>query len=118
MTKDQDTIGFYNVVNGKPRPSGEYHRVIDPRTEQELWDAPVASTQDLDDAVTAGHEAFKSFKKTTNAERRALLLAIRQNLLDNADFLTKILAKETGKSILMAQIEVETAAAHFEYYGE
>lgn len=115
MTKDQDTIGFHNVINGTLRPSGEYDRVIDPRTERELWDCPVASTQDLDDAVAAGHEAFQSFKKTTNAERRALLLALRQNLLDNADLLTKILAKETGKSILMAQIEVETAAANFEY---
>jgi acyl-CoA reductase-like NAD-dependent aldehyde dehydrogenase len=117
MTKDRAELEFFNVVGGKPRTASEYHRVIDPRTEGELWDAPIASEQDLDDAVAAGQEAFKTFRRTTNKERREFLLAVRQNMLDNVELLATTLTKETGKSMLMAQIEVERAAFHFEYYG-
>ncbi|KAH6657644.1 Aldehyde/histidinol dehydrogenase [Truncatella angustata] len=118
MTKDHSEFEFFNVIGGQPRRAKEYHRVTDPRTEQELWKSPVATSQDLDDAVAAGLEAFKSFKWSTTAERRELLLAVRQSMLDNVDVLTTILAKETGKSKLMAQIEVERGAAHFEYYAD
>lgn len=117
MTKDNLNMEFFNIIGGKARPAKSYHRVVDPRTEQELWDSPIASAQDVDDAVKAGHEAFKTFRTSTNAERRELLLAVCQNMLDNVELLTSTLTKETGKSELMAQIEVERAAGHFQYYG-
>ncbi|KAI1869491.1 hypothetical protein JX265_006581 [Neoarthrinium moseri] len=114
----QPGFQFFNVIGGKSRSAEEVHQVVDPRTEENLWDVPVATAKDLDDAVEAGLTAFKSWRKSTNADRRDLLLAVRQNMLDNVDELSTILMKETGKSRLMAQVEVERAAFHFEYYAD
>ncbi|KAK6077958.1 aldehyde dehydrogenase [Seiridium cupressi] len=66
------------MIGGKSRPADKYDKVMDPRAEEELQDAPTASTKGLDDAVAASQEAFKSFRWSTNAERRELLLACRK----------------------------------------
>ncbi|KAK9414589.1 putative Aldehyde/histidinol dehydrogenase [Seiridium unicorne] len=118
MTKNQNDLEFFNVIGGKSRPADKYHKVMEPRAEEELQDAPTASTKGLDDAVAASQEAFKSFRWSTNADRRELLLAVRQNILNNVELLTAILTRETDKSELMAQIEVERAAFHFESYAD
>ncbi|KAK8086168.1 hypothetical protein PG994_001142 [Apiospora phragmitis] len=106
-------VEFFNVIGGTPRgakESSSSHQVEDPRTEAALWDAPNASAQDLDDAVEAGHQAFK----TTQAKRAEVLNAVAKVLYDNDDLLTGVLMKETGKSRIMAHMEVQRAAFHYE----
>ncbi|KAK8863295.1 aldehyde dehydrogenase [Apiospora arundinis] len=110
-------VEFFNVVAGRPRAAKESHKVVDPRTEADLWDAPTASAQDLDDAVEAGHAAFRTWGRSTLPERAAVLNAVAKVLYDNEDLLTAILMKETGKSRIMAQMEVKRAAFHYEYYA-
>ncbi|KAK8024831.1 aldehyde dehydrogenase protein [Apiospora arundinis] len=107
-------VEFFNVVAGRPRAAKESHKVVDPRTEADLWDAPTASAQDLDDAVEAGHAAFRTWGRSTLPERAAVLNAVAKVLYDNEDLLTAILMKETGKSRIMAQMEVKRAAFHYE----
>ncbi|KAI1188421.1 Aldehyde/histidinol dehydrogenase [Nemania serpens] len=109
-------LAFYNVIDGKPRGSGANEQVVDPRTEEALWDVPVASARDLDDAVEAANRAFKTWKLTTPAERHKVLQDIADCLRVNKDLLAQIHAKETGKSFIMASTDVEVAALHFEYY--
>ncbi|KAK7978525.1 Aldehyde dehydrogenase [Apiospora saccharicola] len=109
-------VQFFNVIGGGPRGAakGESHQVEDPRTEAALWDAPVASAQDLDDAVEAGHRAFRTWGKSTLAERAGVLNAVAKVLYDNDELLTSILMKETGKSRIMAHMEVQRAAFHYD----
>ncbi|KAI2632314.1 aldehyde dehydrogenase [Hypoxylon sp. NC1633] len=108
---------FFNVIDGKPRPSKEHHQVLDPRTEEPLWDAPIATSEDLDDAVEAANRAFKTWKKTTVAERQQAVHDVANCILKNVDVLTEVQMRETGKSRLMSKFDVERAAWHFEYYG-
>ena len=111
-------LQFYNIIDGKIRPSKEHHQVVDPRTEEPLWDAPVASTQDLDDAVAAARRAFKTWKHSTREERVERIEAAARCVEDHMDLLVPILMKETGKSRLGAQIELQRTAAHYRYYSK
>ncbi|KAI1740994.1 aldehyde dehydrogenase-like protein [Xylaria scruposa] len=112
----QPELAFYNIIDGKPRASEVNEKVIDPRTEESLWDVPIASAKDLDDAVDAANRAFKTWKLTSQAERQKVLQDIADCLRANKDVLAHIHAKETGKSYPMASVDVEVAALHFEYY--
>ncbi|RYP84667.1 hypothetical protein DL769_001101 [Monosporascus sp. CRB-8-3] len=109
-------LRFHNIIDGKLRAAEEHHRIIDPRTEEPLWDVPVASSQDLDDAVEAARRAFKTWKKSTVAERQAKISEVARCVDENKELLSKILMKETGKPKLMADNELERTVMHFEYY--
>ncbi|KAJ9138666.1 Aldehyde dehydrogenase [Pleurostoma richardsiae] len=98
---------FYNIINGEKRSSKESYRVTDPRTEESLWDAPVATASDLEDAVAAANKAFKTWGKSTIAERRAVLAKMADVIRENAAELSALTMRETGKSALMGQIEVD-----------
>lgn len=111
-------LQFYNIIDGKARASKEHHQGVDPRTEEPLWDVPVASTQDLDDAVAAARRAFKTWKNSTLAERRDKIEAAARCAEENVDLLASILMRETGKSRLMAEIEIARTANHFRYYSK
>ncbi|ORY56989.1 Aldehyde/histidinol dehydrogenase [Pseudomassariella vexata] len=107
---------FFNIIDGKPRTAKEFRQESDPRTEDKLWDAPVATVQDLDDAVAAAQKAFKTWRWSTVFERQKLIQAVTDLVTENLELLAEILMKETGKSKLLATIEVERAAAHYKYY--
>ncbi|KAL2195972.1 Aldehyde/histidinol dehydrogenase [Corynascus similis CBS 632.67] len=109
---------FYNIVNDELRGSSNTHRVTDPRTEEELWPAPIASTQDFEDAVAAAQEAFKTWSLTTVAERQALLVKLADVIRDNAEELASILMRETGKSKILADIDVQAGIAQALYYSQ
>lgn len=110
-------LAFYNVIDGKARASDVNEQVVDPRTEKSLWDVPVASARDLDDAVEAANRAFKTWKLSTPADRQKVLQDLADCLRANKDVLAQVHAKETGKSPIMASTDVEVAALHFEYYS-
>lgn len=90
---------FYNIVNDELRGSENTHQVTDPRTEEELWPCPVATTQDFEDAVEAAQRAFTTWSQTTVAERQAALVKLADIIKENAEELAQILMKETGKSV-------------------
>ncbi|KAI8625462.1 aldehyde dehydrogenase-like protein [Xylariaceae sp. FL1651] len=116
VTNGDSGLAFFNIINGKQRSSKVNEQVTDPRTEEALWDVPVASAQDLDDAVEAANQAFKSWKYASQAERHKVLQDVADCIRANKDLLARIHMKETGKSSVMASADVEVSALHFEYY--
>ena len=90
---------FFNIVNGEKRTSSVGHHAISPRTEETLWDAPIATVQDLDEAVSAAQTAQKTWANTTIAERQALLQKLSDRLETHRDELINIVMRETGKSV-------------------
>ncbi|OTB03524.1 hypothetical protein M426DRAFT_321679 [Hypoxylon sp. CI-4A] len=115
-TNGHSAFQFFNIIDGKPRSSKDHHQVTDPRTEESLWDAPIATSKDLDDAVEAANRAFKTWKKSSLAERQKAVHDVANCILENVDILTEIQRKETGKSKTMSRFDVERSAWHFEYY--
>ena len=110
-------LQFFNIIDGKPRPAKESHKGIDPRTEEPLWGAPLATTQDLDDAVAAARRAFQTWKNSTQAERQEKIEAVAQCAEDNTDLLVGTLMRETGKSRVLAESEVSRTIMHYRYYS-
>ena len=92
-------LQFFNVINGECRTGSNTERGVDPRTEEPLWDAPVASTGELDEAVEAARKAFEGWSVTTIEERKAVLAKVAERIKENAEELQEILARETGKSV-------------------
>ena len=90
---------YHNIVNGKQRGASASHRGINPSTGEELWDVPTASQQDLNDAVAAAKEAFKTWSKTPEEERFAKMHEfVKLYKAHEADFID-LLSKETGKPV-------------------
>lgn len=93
------TMSFYNIINGERRTGPNVHRCTDPRTEEPLWDAPLASSEDLDEAVAAARAAQPSWGQTTLAHRQILLQRLGERLEEYRQELMDCLMKETGKSV-------------------
>ena len=71
--KLQAEYGLY--INGQWRPAanGDTYTAENPADGSHLAVCAQATREDVDDAVQAAWEAFKTWKKTTQAQRAALL---------------------------------------------
>jgi len=90
---------FFNIINDEKRTSKTVHNAIDPRTEEALWDSPVASAQDLEDAIAAANTAFKTWSQVPLPERQEKLVKMGEIITQHADELKDMLMRETGKSV-------------------
>lgn len=90
---------FYNIVDGKQRSSSKIHHGVNPSTGQELWDCPIASEQDLNDAVAAAKKAFPAWRDTGIEKRKELLGKLAESFQNHADEFTTLLCKESGKPV-------------------
>ncbi|KAL1883937.1 hypothetical protein Daus18300_000045 [Diaporthe australafricana] len=109
-----ETPKFYNIINGEKRTASKSHQVTDPRTGEPLWDAPIASTQDLEEAIVAANKAFKTWGRTTVAERQNALRQVVDVVNSNQAELSGYAMRETGKSSLMGQIEIGNTGRQIE----
>ncbi|KAL3425901.1 aldehyde dehydrogenase [Phlyctema vagabunda] len=97
---------FSNVVNGELRTSKTTTQGINPVTSEKLWDVPVATEADLDEAVKAARKAFPSWAKTPIEERKRLVLQWNDVFKSYTAEFTELLIKECGKPRMFAQGEV------------
>jgi acyl-CoA reductase-like NAD-dependent aldehyde dehydrogenase len=68
-----DFTTFYNIVDGKQRSSKNIHNGVNPVTQEKLWDVPIATQQDVDDAVKSATKAFKTWSQTPIETRKELM---------------------------------------------
>ncbi|GAB7344245.1 hypothetical protein MBLNU457_2126t1 [Dothideomycetes sp. NU457] len=107
---------FSNVVDGKNRSADNFHQGVDPTTGQKLWDVPIATQQDVDDAVEAGLKAFQSWSQTTLDERRDYIRKYIELYKRYENEMTELLKKETGKPHFWANYEVNAVCGFLEYH--
>jgi len=92
--------------------------VINPATEEAFAHCPAASPEQVDQAVAAAAEAFKTFQYTPDAERKAMLHKIADLIEAHADELAELVTLEQGKPLALAQMEVGGAAAWTRYTAD
>ncbi len=92
--------------------------VINPADESVLASCRMASIGQLDQAVAAARQAFDSWRTTSDAERTALLHKIADRIEANADELARIIVREQGKPLALAQVEVGGAVAWTRYNAD
>ncbi|KAK7417271.1 hypothetical protein QQX98_004705 [Neonectria punicea] len=98
---------FFNIVNSEKRQSGNLMTSLNPRTKEKLWNAPVAGEADLNEAVQAARQAFKTWKLVEVEERQKSLARLADELDARRGQIHEILARETGKSDLLTNIEID-----------
>ncbi|CDM30624.1 hypothetical protein DTO013E5_2440 [Penicillium roqueforti] len=106
---------FFNIVNGESRVSDTTTFSVDPSTESKLWSVPVASKNDVEDAVRSANEAFKSWSTTPFEERVGKLVQWRQLYEPYIEDFTKLLMAECGKPRGVAAGEANEVLALFDH---
>ncbi|PNS21227.1 Aldehyde dehydrogenase [Sphaceloma murrayae] len=108
---------FYNVVDGKNRSAEQFINGVNPINREKNWDVPIATQQDVDDAVAAGQKAFESWSVTPIEKRKELLMKYCEVWKTYIPQLTDILVKETGKPRQFAAFEVGAIPMWFHHHN-
>ncbi len=80
--------------------------VINPATGEAIAEVPLSTKGDLERAVAAADEAFKTWSQTAVPRRARILFKYQQLLVENWDELAKLITIENGKSFAEAHGEV------------
>jgi acyl-CoA reductase-like NAD-dependent aldehyde dehydrogenase len=107
---------FTLTINGTATEgkAGQFD-VINPANESIIAKAPLASVDQLHQAVAAAKQAFTSWSKTTHQERQAFLATLADVIESNADAIARLITQEQGKPLFLAEIEVQAAAGWTRY---
>ncbi|WP_301117260.1 aldehyde dehydrogenase family protein [Pusillimonas sp. (ex Stolz et al. 2005)] len=98
-------------------PLGGYAVTLNPATQEQLGPVAQANTDDVNQAVLAAHEAFKSWRRTLPIERATALRALATRLRENADELAWLDSINCGNPIREMKRDVLSAAAQLDYYA-
>ncbi|TKA52115.1 hypothetical protein B0A49_12082, partial [Cryomyces minteri] len=110
-TSKIDWTTFRNLINGKLVDTKDHSHGINPATRERLQDVPVATKDDLDEAVRAARAAFRNWRNVPREERNACVLKYADAIEANADELAKLLTTEQGKPTFQAAFEIGGCAA-------
>jgi aldehyde dehydrogenase (NAD+) len=93
-----------NYIGGKWVDSigGKRHEVINPATEEPCTEITLGTAADVDAAVAAAKEAFKTYSQTTREERLALMGRIVEEYKKRIPDLAQSMAKEMGAPVSFA----------------
>ncbi len=114
--KDQ----YENYIGGKwvSPVKGEYFENISPVDGNSFTKIPRSTQEDIDLAIDAGWEAFKTWKKASVTERSNILLKIADIMEENLDVLARAETWDNGKAIReTTAADLPLAIDHFRYFA-
>lgn len=97
--------------------SGSTFNVVNPATLETIATLPEMNATDTAKAVTAAHEAFKSYKKTSARQRARWLRQWHALCMEHLEDLALILTLENGKPLAEAKGEVIYAASFLDWFA-
>ena len=92
--------------------------VVNPATEREVATVPKGTREDAKRALDSAVRAQKRWEELPPLERASLMLKIARLIRERRGKLAEVLTMEQGKPLFESRLEVEGAAAHFEYFAE
>jgi succinate-semialdehyde dehydrogenase/glutarate-semialdehyde dehydrogenase len=108
-----------SFVDGKwVRGSGGAVPVWDPATAQQLDELPLLAAADLDQALAAADAAFSPWRATSALRRGEILRTAAGLVRERTERIAVAIARELGKPLREARVEVRTAAEHIEWAAE
>lgn len=101
------------IIDGRRRPAAAWQDVKNPSTFEVAGRMPVGTRQDLDDAVAAAAQAFRTWSQVPDAQRQTACHAVAKQLEDHAEELARLITAEQGKQLngLGSRFEVGGAVA-------
>ena len=104
--------------NWQDPESGETLPVMDPSDGSEFGRIASGSAVDIDRAVQAAQNAMDGeWGKSIPVERGRLLQKLSALILEHEDELTEMEARDVGKPLTQARVDVKACARYFEFYG-
>jgi aldehyde dehydrogenase len=111
---------YDNFIGGKfvPPVKGEYFDNISPVDGKAFTKAARSTKEDIEAAVDAATEAFKTWSKTAATTRSNLLLKIAQVIEDNLTYLAAVETIDNGKAIRETMAaDLPLCVDHFRYFA-
>ena len=90
---------FQMIINGERVSAEEHFAVRNPATEEVITMCPLATSQDLDNAVAAARRAFKPWSALSDKDRKQKIRELAGVIEANADELATLLSQEQGKPL-------------------
>jgi malonate-semialdehyde dehydrogenase (acetylating) / methylmalonate-semialdehyde dehydrogenase len=96
------------LINGQLLESKttEWHDVVNPATQEVLAQVPFATDAEIDAAVAAAKEAYKTWKNTPLAARARVMLKLQALVREHMSRIAKTLSAEQGKTVADAEGDV------------
>ena len=118
-------ITLHNIINGEIVPGSAADGsdaatlpFFDPATGVQLGTAPDSDAATVDRAFQAAHTAFQSYKRTTPAERQAMMLKLADLIEANVDRLLDAEVACTGKPRqITREIEILRGADQLRFFA-
>jgi acyl-CoA reductase-like NAD-dependent aldehyde dehydrogenase len=107
---------FFNVVNGECRSAFKFKHGTDPSTGKKLWDWPVATTNDVEEAVQSANDAFNVWSTTPIEQRVEKISEWKESYKGYCENFTKLLMAECGKTRALAAGEANEVISLFEHH--
>jgi len=111
---------YDNYINGQwtPPANGKYFDVISPIDGNVFTKVAHSSKEDLELAVNAAHEAFKTWGKTSATERSIILNKIADRMEANLEQLAAVETVDNGKAVRETlAADIPLAIDHFRYFA-
>jgi betaine-aldehyde dehydrogenase len=107
-------------VDGRWQPAADSATipVINPATEEVIAQVAAGGGQDVELAVAAAKRAFRSWRRTTGAERATFLRAIAGRVRERRDALIRLSSLNSGKPLAEAAVDMDDVVAAFDYYAD
>ncbi|KAF8749787.1 aldehyde dehydrogenase family [Rhizoctonia solani] len=106
----QHTMSHYtHIINGKPASSSSTLDVQNPATQKKIAEVPVATKDQLDEAVAAARAALPAWSAKSQDERAQVLEQIAGIIQKNISEYKYILVLEQGKTLNDAEMEIGAA---------
>jgi len=98
--------------------SGKTFETVNPATEEVIASVQEAGQEDIDAAVKAASDAFKTWKKADGSRRRNLLLKLADLFEANRDRLAEVESLDNGKPAHVANaVDIGFCIECFRYYA-
>ncbi len=110
-TKPASATGVATVkllIGGKfvESTTAQWRNIVNPATQEVLARVPMATREEVDAAVAAGKEAFKTWRHTPIGARARIFLKYQQLIRENMKEVAAILTAEQGKTLPDAEGDI------------
>lgn len=114
VTVQQMWIGDARVAG----PGGRTRDAVNPATGETIGAFAWGDRESAEAAIHAAAAAFPAWSARPAVERGRLLRRVAALLRDRSETLARLMTRENGKVIAESRVEVEAAAAHFDWYAD
>ncbi|SHN39773.1 NAD-dependent succinate-semialdehyde dehydrogenase [Cryptosporangium aurantiacum] len=105
-----------SFIDGKwSRGGGGSIPVWNPATGTQLAELPLVAADDLEQALAAADAAFPSWRATSALRREEILRTAAGLVRERSESIAAAIARELGKPLREARVEVRTACEHIEW---